>query len=154
MKDKTWFFQKWFECWRHVAIFLFYTSGKACQCPLYKCLYFCSLLVFSCCSFLPGYLLLNHFSLPPSVVCIMCILFFGYFSCIHLLCLRIRFHLLICNPSFLVYYSLSFLRVPAISSALATVCISLTHPHLTFMLSLGFSLLIFPLIICIVNTPV
>lgn len=30
--------------------------------------------------FLPGYPLLNHFTLLPSVVCILCILFFGYLS--------------------------------------------------------------------------
>ena len=111
------FFQKWyptpqcFECWRLVVSFIFYTCGKACQCPLYsKCLYFSFLLVFKCyyclllslIPFLPGYPLLNHFTLLPSVVCI---LFFFFISpstfCIHLLCLHITFHLFICNPSFL-----------------------------------------------------
>jgi len=108
-RQNRWFFQfnfsqKWyptlhcFQCWRHVVSFIFYTCGKACmpvpsvQVPLFFFLASVQRLLPSpslfLIPFLPGYPLLNHFTLLPSVVCILCILWLFISPstfCIHLL---------------------------------------------------------------------
>jgi hypothetical protein len=83
-----------------------------------------------------------HFT---SVVCILCILFFGYLSVLPLYAfissayISGSIYLLLILPS--LNYSLSFLCVPAISSTLAIVCISLTHtPSYLYVVSGVFSL--------------